>query len=240
MSALELAPAPRGARAARGARARPRRRRAARRDTARRRARARALPTSCRGFLAPGDLLVVNTSATLPAALAAQLGGRSRRAARSRRRLRRRRLGRRAANRAGDAVPAPAGRRARSSFPDGAHAELLAPYAGSDRLCVARLALGATARATTSRRHGRPIRYGYVPERVADRRLPDGLRARARQRRDAERRPAVHAPSSSPRSSRAASCVAPVDAAHRRLVARARRAAVPRAVPRARRRRRGS
>ena len=39
----------------------------------------------------------------------------------------------------------------------------------------------------------RPIRYSYVPRAVAARRLPDGLRAAARQRGDAERRPAVHA-----------------------------------------------
>ena len=43
------------------------------------------------------------------------------------------------------------------------------------------------------------------PRRLAARRLPDGLRHRARQRRDAERRAPVHASASSRRSSRAGS-----------------------------------
>ena len=38
----------------------------------------------------------------------------------------------------------------------------MAPYAGSDRLSVARLELGAAVGAYLAR-HGRPIRYGYVP-----------------------------------------------------------------------------
>src|SRR5213078_3141601 len=40
--------------------------------------------------------------------------------------------------------------------------ELLAPYAGSDRLALARLELGRPLESYL-RRHGRPIRYGYVP-----------------------------------------------------------------------------
>jgi S-adenosylmethionine:tRNA ribosyltransferase-isomerase len=47
-------------------------------------------------------------------------------------------------------------------LPGGAHADLLAPYAGSDRLTLARLELGRPLE-DYLRRHGRPIRYGYVP-----------------------------------------------------------------------------
>jgi S-adenosylmethionine:tRNA ribosyltransferase-isomerase len=113
-------------------------------------------------FLAPGDLLVVNTSATLPAALDASLGDRA--------------VELRLSTPAGadawvvelrtaEGFPfrrPPAG--ARLELPGGSHAELLAPYAGSDRLAVARLALGAPLE-DYLRRYGRPIRYGYVPER---------------------------------------------------------------------------
>ena len=112
-------------------------------------------------FLAPGDLLVVNTSATLPAALDARLGDR-----RVELRL---------------STPAEADtwvielrtdaglplRRppigARLDLPDGAHAVLLARYAGSDRLAVARLELGHPLESYLGR-HGRAIRYSYVPE----------------------------------------------------------------------------
>ena len=50
-----------------------------------------------------------------------------------------------------------------SSFAGGAHAELVARFAGSDRLAVARFEL-AEPLEDYLRRHGRPIRYGYVPE----------------------------------------------------------------------------
>jgi S-adenosylmethionine:tRNA ribosyltransferase-isomerase len=89
-------------------------------------------------FLREGDLLVVNNSATLPAALPAEL-------------------------RAGDGSrlgPPPPG--SRVALPGGAHADLLAQVAGSARLSIARLELGAPLE-TYLRRHGRPIRYGYVP-----------------------------------------------------------------------------
>jgi S-adenosylmethionine:tRNA ribosyltransferase-isomerase len=108
-------------------------------------------------FLAPGDVLVVNTSATLPAALPAgeltlhlstpapdgsphwvvelRDGDRPHRSAR-----------------AGDTLPLPAGGRA----------ELLAPYASGRRLWLARLGLPAPL-LDYLRDHGRPIRYGYVP-----------------------------------------------------------------------------
>jgi S-adenosylmethionine:tRNA ribosyltransferase-isomerase len=119
-------------------------------------ARFRALPR----FLDPGDLLVVNTSATLPAALDARRED-------------------------GTAVelhlstPAPesadgswwvvelrsgadplAGRAERLTLPAGGEAELVAPVAGS-RLWLARLSLPQPFAAYLEQ-HGRPIRYGYV------------------------------------------------------------------------------
>ena len=116
----------------------------------------RALPR----FLDPGDLLVVNTSATLPAALDARLGKRAVEL----------RLSTPAEDgdwvvelRTGDRLPLtgpPIG--ARLGLPGGASAELLAPYAGSDRLSLARLDLGRPLESYL-RDHGRPIRYGYVP-----------------------------------------------------------------------------
>jgi S-adenosylmethionine:tRNA ribosyltransferase-isomerase len=109
--------------------------------------------------LAPGDVLVVNASATLPAALDARTAD-------------------------GEAVelrfatPAPAlpprgwwivelrGARPRAgerlALPGGAAAELVAPYAGGRRLWLARVA-AATPVAELLGRHGRPIRYDYVP-----------------------------------------------------------------------------
>jgi S-adenosylmethionine:tRNA ribosyltransferase-isomerase len=111
-------------------------------------------------FLRPGDLLVVNDSATLPAALDARLGDRPVEL----------RLSTRAAEddwvvelRTSDGLPfrrPPIG--ARLVLPGGAHAELLAPYAGGERLAVARLELGEPL-LDYLRRYGRPIRYGYVP-----------------------------------------------------------------------------
>jgi S-adenosylmethionine:tRNA ribosyltransferase-isomerase len=118
-------------------------------------ARFRELPR----FLVPGDLLVVNTSATLPAALTARLGERS--------------LELHLSTPAGDGTWAvelrtvdllpfkrpPLG--TRLALPDGAHAEIVAAYLGSDRLGLARLSLGEPIE-TYLHRHGRPIRYGYL------------------------------------------------------------------------------
>ena len=112
-------------------------------------------------FLSAGDLLVVNASATLPAALDARLG--------------RQRLQLWLSTptpdgtwlvelRTGDRRPyprAPAG--ALLELPGGVHAELVARFGGSDRLAVARFEL-AEPLEDYLRRHGRPIRYGYVPE----------------------------------------------------------------------------
>jgi S-adenosylmethionine:tRNA ribosyltransferase-isomerase len=119
-------------------------------------ARFRELPR----FLRAGDLLVVNTSRTLPAALPARLGDRAVELRLSthlddgrwvvelrteeRRPLRR----------------PPAGTRV--ELPDGGVAEVVAPYAAGARLAVAGLELPAPLEAYLAR-HGRPIRYGYVP-----------------------------------------------------------------------------
>ena len=113
-------------------------------------------------FLSPGDLLVVNTSATLPAALDARLGKRPVEL----------RLSTPAAGEtwavelrsgAGDPLRRPpAG--TRLTLPGGASAELLAPYASSDRLALARLS-GTGILEDYLHQYGRPIRYGYVAER---------------------------------------------------------------------------
>ncbi len=118
-------------------------------------ARFRELPR----FLIPGDLLVVNTSATLPAALPARLGSRA--------------LELHLSTpvdggswavelRTVDRLPfkrPPIG--TRLELPDGARAELVAAYLGSHRLGVARLTLGEPLERYL-RRHGRPIRYAYL------------------------------------------------------------------------------
>jgi S-adenosylmethionine:tRNA ribosyltransferase-isomerase len=119
-------------------------------------------------ILAPGDLLVVNTSATLPAALTAVRG--------SERTLE-----------LHLSTPVPGGggwvvelRHAGGPFrggrqgemlalPAGGRAELIAPYLSGPRLWIANLDLPEPLQ-TYLARHGRPIRYGYVPE---DRPLAD-------------------------------------------------------------------
>jgi S-adenosylmethionine:tRNA ribosyltransferase-isomerase len=112
-----------------------------------------------RRFLTPGDLLVVNTSATLPAALPARLEGRA--------------LELHLSTPAGDGAWAvelrtedlrpvkrpPIG--TRLELPGGAHADLVGAYLGSERLGLARLSLGGPVEPYL-RRHGRPIRYRYV------------------------------------------------------------------------------
>jgi S-adenosylmethionine:tRNA ribosyltransferase-isomerase len=116
------------------------------------------------GFLSAGDLVVVNTSATLPAALPAV------RADGTELELRL-------------STPAPHSDEAswwrielrlgespfrrgrvgeRLSLPDGGSAEILAPYAGGARLWLAGLDLPEPLLAYLGR-HGHPIRYRYVP-----------------------------------------------------------------------------
>jgi S-adenosylmethionine:tRNA ribosyltransferase-isomerase len=111
-------------------------------------------------ILRPGDLLVVNISATLPAELPGALGERPVRL----------RLSTPVAGgawmvelRADDGSPLhppPVG--SRLVLPAGGSAEVLAPFAGSERLVVARIDL-AVPLELYLRRHGRAIRYGYVP-----------------------------------------------------------------------------
>jgi S-adenosylmethionine:tRNA ribosyltransferase-isomerase len=112
-----------------------------------------------RRFLDPGDLLVVNTSATLPAALPARLGELA--------------VELHLSSPAGDGMWAvelrttdllpfrrpPIG--TRLELPDGADAELVAPFLASDRLAIARLSLTERLERYLHL-HGRPIRYGYV------------------------------------------------------------------------------
>lgn len=130
---------------------------AKRRDLQLREARFRELPR----FLSPGDLLVVNVSATLPAALAADLDGEEK-------------------IQLWLSAPNPDGTwlvelrtRDRRPYPrppvgthlelaGGARAELLARFPGSDRLAVARFDVDEPVEDYVGR-HGQPIRYGYVP-----------------------------------------------------------------------------
>ncbi|MBA3307041.1 MAG: S-adenosylmethionine:tRNA ribosyltransferase-isomerase [Thermoleophilaceae bacterium] len=110
-------------------------------------------------FVGPGDLLVVNTSATLAAALPGRLDGQAVEL----------RLSTPAADdhwvielRTADRGrygPPPIG--ARVELPAGARADLLAPYAGGERLCLARLSLPRRLE-DYLRDHGRAIRYDHV------------------------------------------------------------------------------
>jgi S-adenosylmethionine:tRNA ribosyltransferase-isomerase len=136
---------------------------ATRRDGRLTHARFRNLPL----FLEPGDLLVINTSATLPAALPARRAGGSELELHL-------------------STPAPEGRDEtwwmvelrsaggaspvrnvrvgeRFSLPGGAEAEIVArePFSGV-RLWLARFSVGEPLDRYLWR-HGRPIRYGYVP-----------------------------------------------------------------------------
>jgi S-adenosylmethionine:tRNA ribosyltransferase-isomerase len=110
-------------------------------------------------FVVPGDLLVVNNSGTLPAALPGRLDEQ--------------RVELRLSTPAGgdawvvelrraDRLPfpdPPAG--ARVELPGGAEAILVAPYPGSTRLALARLSLPAPVH-DYLREYGHPIRYDYV------------------------------------------------------------------------------
>ena len=114
-------------------------------------------------FLEPGDLLVVNTSGTLPAALPATRPDGT---------ILELRLStpapRRAASdwvvelRHGDAPFRDALPREELELPAGGRAELLAPYASSERLWLAHLDLPNPLESYLEL-HGRPVRYRYVP-----------------------------------------------------------------------------
>jgi S-adenosylmethionine:tRNA ribosyltransferase-isomerase len=114
--------------------------------------------------LRAGDLLVVNISATLPAALAARRAdGEAVRVHVSTRVPGRGRRWRVVELRSpgGDDPLAP--RIAETlALPGGARLVLTAPYRGSERLSVA-LWHGAVSPERLLRRHGAPIRYGYAP-----------------------------------------------------------------------------
>jgi S-adenosylmethionine:tRNA ribosyltransferase-isomerase len=112
-------------------------------------------------ILAPGDLIVVNRSATLAAAVPARREDRSP-------------VELRVSTEAPDAPtlwvvelrtegglrPLAAATGERIVLPGGASAEILAPYAG-DRLWLAAFDVPVLG---LLERHGRPIRYGYVPD----------------------------------------------------------------------------
>jgi S-adenosylmethionine:tRNA ribosyltransferase-isomerase len=109
--------------------------------------------------LEAGDLLVVNTSATLPAALPGTLDGR---AVELRLSTRMRESTWIVELRNADRTPLhlpplPA----RVDLPGNAHAELGMPFGVSDRLALARLRLDESLERYLDR-HGHPIRYGYV------------------------------------------------------------------------------
>lgn len=121
-------------------------------------ARFRELPR----FLSAGDLLVVNVSATLPAALETRLGGKPLQLWLSTPTLDGTWL---VELRTSDRRPFPRPPLpARLELPGGVDAELVARFAGSDRLAVARVELGEPLD-DYLRRYGQPVRYGYVPER---------------------------------------------------------------------------
>ena len=123
-------------------------------------------------FLRAGDLLVVNTSGTLPAAVPAELDGEEvelHLSTPADARLRDGGADDPSADwvvelRTLDRRPLRALRRAAEvELPGGASAELLAPYLGSARLSVARLSLGESVEDYLAR-YGHPIRYRHSPD----------------------------------------------------------------------------
>ena len=115
-------------------------------------------------FLSAGELLVVNNSATLPAALSAEREDGTRLELRLSTRAPR---GRdpswwRVELRLGDEPFGQVRAGEAFSLPAGGRAHVLAPYAVGARLWLARLELPEPLE-TYLRRHGRPIRYRYVP-----------------------------------------------------------------------------
>jgi S-adenosylmethionine:tRNA ribosyltransferase-isomerase len=115
-------------------------------------------------FLAPGDLVVINTSATLPAALPGRLADGS---------AVELRLSTPAPHRVaerwwvvelrdGDRPLLTAREGDELALPGGARVTLVAPYAGGRRLWLARLDVPEPL-APYLETHGHPIRYGYVP-----------------------------------------------------------------------------
>jgi S-adenosylmethionine:tRNA ribosyltransferase-isomerase len=113
-------------------------------------------------YLAPGDVLVVNTSATVPAALEARLDGQV--------------VELRLSTPVGEGAwvvelrTTDGGRLRRPplgsvlELPGDARAMLIARYAGSDRLAVAHLELDAPVEEYLDR-YGHPVQYGYLSRR---------------------------------------------------------------------------
>ena len=118
-------------------------------------------------FLDPGDLLVINNSATLPAAVSARLGDGSpaelRFATPVPRMDERRWWVVELRSPYGDEpfVGKPAGERL--ALPGNGEAAITAPYNGGTRLWIARLTLGEPVEDYVFR-YGHPIRYAYVPD----------------------------------------------------------------------------
>ena len=194
--------------------------------------------TDLPGLLEPGDLLVVNTSKTMPAAVSGTLvppgswphvrpvevhlstelpTGLWLVEVRS--------PGRPASTPMADDVTG-----SRVELDGGASIDLLARFTGSNRLWVSSLHLpDGVGLVDHLAAHGRPIRYPLRAAGLAHRRLRHGVRHRAGQRRDAQRQPSVHHRAGHG-SGRGRHRDQPRAAAHRRLVGRVPRASVPRAL----------
>ena len=197
----------------------------------------RRASASSAAFLEPGDLLVVNTSATLPAGSPRAGSASGRCELRLSTPVAAGALGRRAARTTTVAASRAAGRKP-SRPARRAQRRVLAPFAGSERLAVARLDLAVPLRALPpASRPADPLRL--CPGRMAARRVPDRVRPRAGQRGDAERRTAVHA-GARRRARLARHPDRARHAAHGRLLAGGRRAPIPRALPTCPSRRRAS
>jgi S-adenosylmethionine:tRNA ribosyltransferase-isomerase len=114
-------------------------------------------------FLAPGDLVVVNNSATLPAAVPARLADGSE----AELRFASPAPGMADARwwvveaRSADGAEPRAPARGRAELPGGATATIVAPYAGGERLWLASVRVGEPVEEYLLR-YGHPIRYGYV------------------------------------------------------------------------------
>ena len=112
-------------------------------------------------FLEAGDVLVVNTSATLPAALPAWTDGAEMELHLSTPVTEREWV---VELRTPDRFPAPMPRAGtKIDLPSGGCAEVVAPYMGSRRLAIALLSVGMPVERYLAR-HGRPIRYRHSPD----------------------------------------------------------------------------
>jgi S-adenosylmethionine:tRNA ribosyltransferase-isomerase len=115
-------------------------------------------------FLTRGDVLVVNTSATLPAALPAERADGTRLQLHLSTPVPRAPSDRWVVELRRDARPFRLGAAETVELPAGGRAELLAPYLAGRRLWIARLELPEPLERYLER-HGAPIRYRYATER---------------------------------------------------------------------------